>query len=89
MDDTSDSGGILQSVGEALGSFLSAVPGAISSFFTGIARGAGVQGIADWAALIIGIALLVSAIRGLVRGRIVGPLVSGAIGVALMGWAVS
>lgn len=89
MAETSDSGGILQSVGEVLGGFLSAIPPAIGSFFAGIGRGANVEGFLDWIALAFGLALLIGAIRGLMRGRIVGPLVSGAIAVVLMGWAVS
>jgi pilus assembly protein TadC len=89
MAETADSGGMLQSIGEAVGGFLSGIPSAISSFFAGVGKGAGVHGMLDWAALIIGIALLISAIRGLKRGRIVGPMVSGAIAVGLMGWAVT
>ena len=89
MAETAKSDGILQSLGEAIGSFLSGIPGAISSFFGGLGEGAGVHGALDWVAFILGIALLVSVVRGVRRGRVVGPIVRGAIGVALMGWAVS
>ncbi|MDP5052276.1 MAG: hypothetical protein NWP69_00685 [Congregibacter sp.] len=89
MNDTTDSGGIAQSSGEAVGGFLSGIPGGLSDFFAGVGKGAGVNGMFDWAALIIGIALLLGAARGIKRGRIVGPIVSGFVAVALMGWAVS
>ena len=36
-----------------------------------------------------GVAFLLSTIRGVRRGRIVGPAIRGVIAVALMGWAVS
>lgn len=45
---------------------------AISSFFAGIGRGANLEGFLDWTALAFGVALLLAAIRGLMRGRIVG-----------------
>ncbi|MFT4769965.1 MAG: hypothetical protein ACI8RN_003119 [Glaciecola sp.] len=89
MNETTDSAGMAQSSGEAVGGVISGIPGTLGDFFTGVGKGAGVNGILDWAALIIGIALLVSVVRGLKRGRIVGPVVSGFIAVALMGWAVS
>lgn len=89
MEDTTESGGILQWLGEVVGGFLASIPPAIGNFFTGVGEGAGVYDFMDWAALIIGIALLLSAVKGLKGGRIVGPILRGAIGVALMGWAVS
>ena len=89
MDGDAESAGFFQSVGEAIGGFLSGIPGAISSFFGGVGEGAGVNGLFDWIAFIIGIALLLSVIRGVKRGRIVGPFLVGFIGVALMGWAVA
>ncbi|WOJ92850.1 hypothetical protein R0135_13795 [Congregibacter variabilis] len=89
MDEATESGGMAQSSGEAVGGVISGIPGTLSDFFAGVGKGAGVNGMIDWAALIIGIALLVSVVRGLKRGRIVGPVVSGFIAVALMGWAVS
>lgn len=89
MDETADSGGILQWLGEVVGGFLAGIPPAIGNFFTGVGEGAGVYGFLDWTALIIGIALLLSAIKGLKGGSIIGPILRGAIGVALMGWAIS
>ena len=89
MDEATQDGGLAQSSGEAVGGFLSGIPGALSDFFAGVGKGAGVNGMFDWVALVIGIALLIGAARGLRRGRIVGPLVSGFFAVALMGWAVS
>lgn len=89
MEEPAGSGGLLQSLGEAVGSFLSGVPAAIGSFFGGVGRGAGVHGVLDWVALVLGIALLLSSVRGFRGARIVGPMVSGAIGVALLGWAVA
>lgn len=80
---------MLQSIGEAVGGFLAGIPPAVGSFVAGVGEGAGVYGVLDWTALILGIALLLSVFRGLTRGRIVGPIVRGAIGIALMGWAVS
>ncbi|WOJ97031.1 hypothetical protein R0137_00315 [Congregibacter brevis] len=89
MDEATEAGGIAQSSGEAVGGFLSGIPSTLSDFFAGIGKGAGVNGMFDWAALVIGIALLLGAARGIRRGRIVGPIVSGFIAVAMMGWAVS
>lgn len=89
MADSSRADGFLQSAGEAIGSFIAAIPGAIGSFFAGLGEGAGVHGPADWMALVIGTALLLSTIRGLRAGRIVGPALRGVIGVALLGWAVA
>ncbi|WP_439106125.1 hypothetical protein [Congregibacter sp.] len=89
MDETTQGGGLAESSGEAVGGFLSGIPAALSDFFAGVGKGAGVNGMFDWAALIIGLALLLGAARGIRRGRIVGPVVSGFIAVALMGWAVS
>lgn len=89
MDKTTGSGGVAQSSGEVVGGFLSGIPGAISDFFSGVGTGAGVHGFFDWAALILGIAMLLSSIQGFRRGRIVGPVVSGFVAVALMGWAVT
>lgn len=89
MDETSNSGGLAQSSGEAVGGVISGIPGTLSDFFGGVAKGAGVNGMLDWAMLVVGIALLLGAARGIKRGKIVGPLLSGFIAVALMGWAVS
>jgi hypothetical protein len=79
----------LQSAGEAVGGFIASIPPALASFFGGVGAGAGVHGIIDWAALLLGIGFLLSVIRGIRRGRIVGPALRGVIGVALMGWAVT
>ena len=84
-----DAGDILRSAGEGLGSFLAGIPPALVNFFSGVAAGAGLHGVVDWAAMLFGLALLLSAIRGFRRRRIVGPMVGGAIGVALMGWAIA
>ncbi|WP_439101787.1 hypothetical protein [Congregibacter sp.] len=89
MDEGTQDGGLAQSSGEAVGGFLSGIPAALRDFFAGVGKGAGVNGMFDWIALVIAIALLIGAARGIRRGRIVGPLVSGFIAVALMGWAVS
>ena len=89
MADTPDSSGTMQSAGEAVGGVLSGIPSAISNFFAGVGNGAGVHGVLDWAALVIGLALLLSVIQGVRRGRIVGPFLRGVVGVALMGWAVT
>lgn len=89
MDETNGSDGILNWLGELVGNFIAAIPGALGDFFTGVGEGAGVTGTADWAALIIGLALLLGGVKGLKDGRIVGPIIGGAIGVALMGWAIS
>ncbi|MEQ8507582.1 MAG: hypothetical protein RIF37_14485 [Rhodospirillaceae bacterium] len=89
MDGTPDSGGIVHWLGEVVGGFLASIPPAIGNFFTGVGQGAGVYGWVDWAALIIGIALLISGVKGLMAGRVVGSILSGAIGLVLMSWAVS
>ena len=89
MDETAESGGLLQWFGEVVGGFLAGIPPAIGNFFAGVGEGAGVSGLLDWTALILGIALLLSAVKGLKGGSVVGPILRGAIGVALMGWAVS
>ncbi|MEM1402685.1 MAG: hypothetical protein AAGG55_05090 [Pseudomonadota bacterium] len=87
--DADETGGAAQATGEAVGSAISTVPGTVSSFFAGVGEGAGVHGMLDWAALLIGISFLISVFRGIKRGRIVGPAVRGLVGIALMGWAVS
>jgi hypothetical protein len=89
MSTSASSGGFLRSVGESVGSFLAGIPPAINDFFGGVSAGAGVYGFVDWVALIVGLALLISAVRGLMRGAIVGPVLRGFIGLAAMGWAVS
>ena len=89
MEETTESGGVLQWLGEVIDGFLAGIPPAIGNFFTGVGEGAGVHGFLDWTALILGIALLLSAVKGLKGGGVVGPILRGAIGVALMGWAVS
>ena len=89
MEDAESSDGILNWLGELVGNFLAAIPGALGDFFTGVGEGAGVSGTVDWMALIIGLALVLGGAKGLKDGRIVGPIIGGAIGVALMGWAIS
>lgn len=89
MDATADSSNFLRSAGESVGSFLAGVPPAMADFFGGVGASAGVHGVFDWTALLFGIALLLSTIRGLTRGRIVGSVLRGVIGVALMGWAMT
>lgn len=89
MQERTESAGILQTLGEGVGGFLAGIPPAISSFFSGVGQGAGIHGLFDWAALLIGLSLLLSVFAGFKRGRIVGPVVRGAIAVALMGWAVA
>ena len=89
MEETAESDGALHNTGEAVGGFISKIPDAVGSFFGGLGEGAGVHGAFDWIALVIGIALLASVYRGFKRGRIVGPMLSGLIGITLMGWAVS
>lgn len=53
MSDSTDSSGLLRSVGENVGGFLTGIPPAIGEFFSGVGAGAGVHGFWDWAALII------------------------------------
>ena len=84
-----ESESMLHSVGESVGGFLASLPDSIGSFFAGIGAGAGVQGFFDWAGLIIGLALLLSTVKSFRAGRIVGPMLRGFVGVALMGWAVT
>jgi hypothetical protein len=84
-----DSGGFLGSLGASIGGFIAQIPAALGEFFGGVGEGAGVHGLFDWAALLIGVGLLISVIRGVRRGRIIGPAIRGVIGVALMGWAVT
>ena len=84
-----DAGGILRTAGESVGNFLAGIPPALVDFFSGVAAGAGLHGVVDWAAMIFGLALLLSAIGGFRRRRIVGPMIGGAFGVALMGWAIA
>ena len=89
MAQDEDSGGLLHELGEGVGGFLANLPSAIGEFFAGIGQGAGVHGLLDWAALIIGLALLLSTVRGVRAGRVVGPVLRGFLGVALLGWAVA
>ena len=69
--------------------YLAGIPSAVGNFFTGLGEGAGVYGFLDWTAPILGLALFLSALKGLKSGSIVGPIIRGAIRVALIGWAVS
>jgi hypothetical protein len=62
---------------------------ALMDFAGGVAAGEDLYGWLDWAAILIGFALLLSTFRGLRRGRIVGPVLRAAIGVVLMGWAIA
>ena len=89
MSESADADGVLHSAGEGVGGFIAGIPAALGDFFSGVGEGAGVDGVVDWAALIIGLALLLSVIRGVKRGRIVGPMIRGVMAVALMGWAIA
>ena len=89
MSESADADGVLHSAGEGIGGFIAGIPAALGDFFSGVGEGAGVDGVVDWAALIIGLALLLSVIRGVKRGRIVGPMIRGVMAVALMGWAIA
>jgi len=89
MNADTDSGGMLQGLGQAVGGFIAGIPDAVRSFFAGLGEGAGVSGVIDWIALVVAIALLLSVLRSVRRGRIVGPFISGAIAIALLGWAVT
>ena len=89
MSDGNETGGFLASLGETVGGFVAGIPAALGSFFGGVGEGAGVHGVFDWIALLMGIALLLTSARGIRAGRILGPALRGVIGVALMGWAVT
>lgn len=89
MNRAAQSGGVLRSIGEGVGNVLAGIPPAIGDFFSGVGAGAGVHSTLDWVALIVGLALLLSAFNGLRRGRIVAPALRGLMGVALMGWAIA
>ncbi|MFN2330026.1 MAG: hypothetical protein ABR612_14010 [Chromatocurvus sp.] len=89
MSEVSDSGSIIRSAGESIGGFLAGIPPALVNFVSGVGEGAGLHGLLDWTAMIVGIALLLSTIRGLMNGRIVGPVLRGAVGVVFMGWAIA
>jgi len=81
--------GFLSRVGEAIGGLLSSIPSAWNDFFGGVARGAGIDGWVDWAVLILGLALFISAIGGFRKKALFWPLVRGSVGVALMGWVIA
>ena len=89
MSESADADSLLRSIGESVGGFLAGIPPAIGDLFGGIGAGAGLDGILDWTFMIVGIALLVSASRGLTRGRIVLPMLFGVIGIAFMAWSVT
>jgi hypothetical protein len=78
-----------RSAGEWVGNLLASIPPALMDFAGGVAAGAGLYGWLDWAAMLLGFALLLSTFRGFRRGRIVGPVLRAAIGVLLMGWAIA
>lgn len=80
---------MLQEIGQAIGGFIAGIPDAVRSFFAGLGQGAGVGGLFDWIALVVAIALLLSVVRSFRRGRIVGPFITGACAIALLGWVVS
>ena len=50
-----DAGDILRSAGEGLGSFLAGIPPALVNFFSGVAAGAGLHGVVDWGAMLLGL----------------------------------
>ena len=87
--EAADSGGIFSWLGERVGQISRRTAGSIADFFGGVGEGAGVSGFIDWAALLIGLAMILSSAKGLKGGKIVGPILGGAIGGALMGWAIS
>lgn len=90
MEETAETdSGVLQWLGEMVGNLLSAIPGALGDFFAGVGEGAGISGYADWGAFLIGLGLILSGVKGLTNGNIVGSIISGAIGVGLMSWAVT
>ena len=84
-----DQPGFLGRIGEAIGNALSSIPSAWNDFFGGVARGAGIDGWLDWLIIIIGLGLFLSAIKGFRNKSIFWPLVTGTIGVALIGWTVT
>ncbi len=89
MSEATDDGSLAQGAGEAVGGVISGIPGVVGDFFTGLGDGAGIHGVIDWTLLVIAIAMFFSVYRGLKRGRIIGPVLRGLIGVALLGLAIA
>ena len=81
--------GFLGRVGEAIGNAVKSIPAAWNDFFGGVARGAGINGWFDWVIIIIGLGMFFSAIKGFRNKSIFWPLVTGSIGVALIGWTIT
>ncbi|WP_142847639.1 hypothetical protein [Telmatospirillum sp. J64-1] len=94
--------GLLDRFGEAIGRFVAwivslftdtfgSLAEGVRSFFGGIARGAGLQnpGLFTWILLILGLMILYGAIRSALRGGIVGAVVQGVIGIAVLAWALA
>lgn len=89
MANSSSSQGFLGSLGEKIGGLIADIPAAVGSFFSGLGSGAGVDGAFDWILLILGISLLVSVVKGVKAGRVLGPVLRGFVAIALLGWAVA
>ncbi|MEO0438662.1 MAG: hypothetical protein AAF098_17320 [Pseudomonadota bacterium] len=89
MASSSDSQGFLGSLGEKIGGLIAEIPTAVGSFFSGLGSGAGIDGALDWILLILGISLLLSVVKGVKAGRVLGPVIRGFIAIALLGLAVA
>lgn len=98
MKVSTQSEGFFSDIGEAVGAviaWLSSIGGGIAeafgSFFSGVARGSGLEnaGWATWATVILGVLLLGMAVRSLLEKEIAGAVVRGLIGLALIAWAMS
>lgn len=76
--------GLFEAVWEAFG-------GAFGAFFGGLSRGLGIEdaGLFTWILIGLGLLLIAGAIQGFLNRNIVGPLVSLALGIAVLGWVVA
>jgi hypothetical protein len=84
-------GQVIAWVADLAGAVWDRIGSAIGDFFAGLARGAGLEdaGIFAWVLLVLGILLVLSAIRGFMRRALVGPLFQLAFGLLLIGVVVA
>ncbi|CCQ73218.1 hypothetical protein [Magnetospira sp. QH-2] len=98
MNFSANDQGIFESFGEMVGNviaWLSSIGGGIGEafddFFSGVARGSGMEnaGWGTWALVIIGILLLGMTLRRVLEKEFGGALITGVIGLALIAWAMT
>ncbi len=93
-----DERGIFERIGEVLGAviaWLSSIGGRLGellgAFIDGVARGSGLEGASwlTWGLVLIGVLLVVAAVRRLIDMEFGSAIINAVIGLALIAWAMS